>query len=136
MSVPLNKRTVPKLEVIVRTVELSKYVLDITANEKVFKPMYSKLADKIISTSIEIHTCAWDANNINVSKDKTAWAERSDLQKRSARLCNRLLSLLPVAKRVYHLKAKRIEHWTKLIVGARELIRAWHKADCERYRNL
>lgn len=98
MSVPEGQRGTGKLEVIVKSLELSDYTLKITANPKVFLPEYQKsITDDINRIALSIYVDVWTANNIMV-KSADDLAERRRLQERAARNCNNLLALMQLAQ--------------------------------------
>lgn len=134
MSVPVNARNKGKLEVFSKSLALCKYTLEITSNEKVFIPRYqAPLTSRIADAAIAIHADAWKANNIVVSSRETL-EERQALQAASIAACYELLSLVDIAKPIFHLETRRVIYWTKLVLEARSLLRAWKDADAERYR--
>ena len=136
MSVPVNARKEGKMEVFLRCRDLCKYTLEITANEKHFPPKYQEvLTKRICEYAISIHTCAWKANNIRVS-DEYTYKERHGLQAMSIASCYELLSLMDIAKPLFHLETRRVMFWTGLILETRKLLRAWRDADVKRYGSL
>lgn len=133
MPVPVNSRSKSKLEVCVKARELCVYTIKITSNKNVFTEEFQKpLTDRIVDTAIRIHYKCWEANNIYVKTDDDR-RERLRLQGEAARLCNVLLSLMDIAKPVFHLKSQRIIYWGSLTVETRNLIRAWRESDEKRY---
>lgn len=136
MSVPEGQRGTGKLEVIVKSLELSDYTLKITANPKVFLPEYQKsITDDINRIALAIYVDVWTANNIMV-KSAEDLAERRRLQERAARNCNNLLALMQLAQKLFHLKLKRIKYWGEKTITARNFIRAWKESDYKRYAKL
>ena len=132
ISVPENSRTKSKLEACVKAHDLCCYTLQITANKKIFIEDFQRsLTDKIVSVAIGIHTDCWTANNIYV-KSKNEYCERRRLQDEAARKCNILLSLIDIAKSLFHLSSKRVYFWGKQTIEARNLIRAWRESDAKR----
>lgn len=133
MSVPVTKRTQGKLEVCVKSRELATYTLQITKNKKIFTEEYQDaITNKIISTAISIHTMVWAANNIKVDR-YDQMIERLALQEKAAIQCNVLLSLIDIAKPLFHLRTTRVMFWGEKTIEVRNLIRAWHNADRKRY---
>ena len=133
MSVPEPRREKSKLEVCVKAHDLCCYTLQITANKKVFTEEYQRsLTDKIVAVALGIHCDCWNANNIFV-KSAEEYQERRRLQEEAARKCNILLSLIDIAKKIFHLSSKRVYHWGKLTVDTRNLIRAWKDSDKKRF---
>ena len=133
MSVPVNQRTHGKLEACVKAHDLCCYTLQITANKKNFTPEFQEaLTNRIIEAAIDIHTLCWSANNILVNSTDDL-RERTTYQGKAAIRCNILLSLIDIAKRVFHLSTKRATHWAGKTIETRNLIRAWRESDLKRY---
>lgn len=133
MSVPLNQRSHGKLEACVKAHGLCCYTLQITANKKIFVPSYQEaLTGRIIDTAISIHTLCWSANNILVNSAEDL-VERTSFQEQAAIQCNILLSLIEIAKKIFHLSTKRVTYWSGLAVETRNLIRGWKTSDMKRY---
>lgn len=137
MSVIESNRTKTVLATSVKARELASYTIKITTNTKVFLPEYrSSLTDQIVSDAVNIYRFVWLANNIRVGNDPDMWARRSRLQVEARELCNDLLALMGIAKPLFHLRTKRIEYWTGLVIETRTMIAAWHEADTSRYKEL
>lgn len=136
MSVPVNQRSHGKLEACVKAHDLCCYTLQITANKNVFAAQYQEaLTDRIITAAIDIHTFCWNANNVLV-KDSEDYRLRREYQERAAAECNILLSLIEIAKRIFHLTTKRVVYWSQRTIETRNLIRAWRDSDHKRYSAL
>ena len=136
MSVPVNKRTTGKLEVCIKSRDLAVYTLQITKNKKIFSEDYQDaITDRIISAALNIHVLVWAANNILVSS-RQDMIERLSLQDKAAAQCNVLLSLIDIAKPLFHLKTKRVMFWGEKVITTRNLIRTWRNADRKRYSAL
>ena len=133
MSVPVNQRTHGKLEVCVKAHDLCCYTLQITANKKNFTQEFQEsLTNRIVEAAIDIHTLCWSANNILVNSVDDL-RERTMYQEKAAIRCNILLSLIDVAKQIFHLSTKRVTYWTGKTIETRNLIRAWRESDLKRY---
>ena len=133
MSVPVNQRTHGKLEACVKAHDLCCYTLQITANKKNFTPEFQEsLTNRIIEAAIDIHTLCWSANNILVNSTDDL-RERTTYQGKAAIRCNILLSLIDIAKRLFHLSTKRATCWAGKTIETRNLIRAWRESDLKRY---
>lgn len=136
MSVPEGLRGTGRLEVIEKALDLADYTITITANPKIFLPEYQKaLTDDINRIALAIYIDAWTANNILV-RNAEDFAERKRLQERAARNCNNLLALMQLARKVFHLKLKRIQFWGEKTLNVRNLLRAWKESDYKRYSSL
>ena len=133
MSVPVNQSTHGKLEVCVKAHDLCCYTLQITANKKNFTQEFQEsLTNRIVEAAIDIHTLCWSANNILVNSVDDL-RERTMYQEKAAIRCNILLSLIDVAKQIFHLSTKRVTYWAGKTIETRNLIRAWRESDLKRY---
>lgn len=136
MSVPESQRGKGKFDVIINALYLAQYTITITKNKNTFLPEYqSALTDDLIRSAKDIYINAWKANNIRVTSQED-WKERKHLQELSILECNSLLATMQLAKKVFHLKSKRIKHWGELTIKARDGIRAWKESDTKRYKNI
>lgn len=136
MSVPESQRGKGKFDVIINALYLAQYTITITKNKNIFLPEYqSALTDDLIRSAKDIYINAWKANNIRVTSQED-WEERKHLQELSVLECNSLLATIQLAKKVFHLKSKRIKYWGELTIKARDGIRAWKESDTKRYKNI
>ena len=136
MSVKQGERRPGKLEVIIKSLDLATYTIQITANEKVFDPKYrAAVTDDLISHAKDIYLDCWTANNIRMTKgNEAAYEKRRQLQEKAIVECNTFLGLLDVAKKVFHLETKRVTYWGNKIIKCRTLIRAWKDGDRKHYK--
>lgn len=136
MSVPVNQRTHGKLEACVKAHDLCCYTLQITANKKIFMTQYQEaLTNRIIEAAVTIHTLCWSANNIKVDSEYD-YNERIRYQDKAAIQCNVLLSLIEIAKTIFHLETRRVTYWSGLVIDTRNLIRGWRSSDKKRYADF
>lgn len=136
MSVPESQRGKGKFDVIINALYLAQYTITITKNKNIFLPEYqSALTDDLIRSAKDIYINVWKANNIRVTSQED-WKERKRLQELSILECNSLLAMIQLAKKVFHLKSKRIKYWGELTIKARDGIRAWKESDAKRYKNM
>ena len=135
MAVPEGERRPCKMDVFMYELDLVTYTPRITRNEKIFLPEYKGcITDDIVETAKNIYIDSWDANNIRVLKrGDSNWEERNRLQLRAATNCNRLLTLIGIAKTSFHLKSKRDKYWVGKVLKIRGMIRNWNESDSERY---
>lgn len=90
------------------------------------------LTNKMNVIALNIHILCWTANNILVNSAEDM-ERRLELQERAAMECNNLLSLMEIAKSIFHLATKRVQYWGGLTIETRNLIRAWRESDRKRY---
>lgn len=133
MSVPESQRSANKLEVLNKTLEVSTYSIRIMANRKKFDPCYDEVLGKDIkSAALTIYRYTWLANDLKVTS-RESYLARNELQRRAVGACNDLLIFINVAHLLYHLKGKRVEHWTAITMESRKLLRAWINAERQYY---
>ena len=122
-----------KLRVVTKSIELMHYTQQITSNVKVFKPEYNWLTSVILSETINIHRLVYSANEDNL---KDEFESRNKKQKDALKLCNNLKADILVAKKTYHLRAKRVAYWTNKVKELKSLIQKWMESDRKRYKEL
>ena len=134
MSVPESRRGHGKFEVLVKANDLAVYTIRIASNPKTFDVKYqTALADDIIRTAKDIYIKCKTANDIRVGEDPYKAQMRKRLQESAIIDCCTLLALMDMAKRVYHLSAKRLKYWGKMTIEVRDMIRRWKDSDSKRY---
>lgn len=122
-----------KLRVVTKSIELMNYTIQITSNKKVFKPEYSWLENIILTETINIHRFLYSANEDNL---KNEYETRVKKQKDALRLCKDLKADILVAQKTYHLRAKRVTHWTGKVNDQIDLIKKWMESDKKRYKEM
>lgn len=138
MSVAVDQREEGKFSLAVKAEFLASYTLEITANENVFVPEYRRgLTDDIVETAKNIYLGIREANDVTVRmgtrfqlKDYT---DRNELQREALRNCKRLLYLIDLAHRRFHLSSKRVKYWGKLVKNVKDRIHGWIDDDTERF---
>ena len=111
---------------------LAVYTVNITDNPKKFNPIHARLIGRISGEASEIYHHARAANLVKVENSETRCTRRT-AQKRAIQLCDLLATDICVAKGVFHLSARRVKHWTKMVDEAEELLKAWVSSDDKRY---
>lgn len=122
-----------KLRVVTESIELINYTQQITSNQKVFKPEYNWLTNIILSETLNIYRLIYSANEDNLKKE---YESRLGKQKKALKTCKDLKADILVAKRTYHLRAKRVVFWTRKVNGLIILIKRWMESDEKRYKEL
>lgn len=117
---------------------LASYTLEITANENVFLPKYRKeLTDDIVETAKNIYLDIREANDVNVRVGTVFhmqdYTDRNRLQREALRNCKRLLYLIDLAHRRFHLSSKRVKYWGKLVKNVKDRVYGWIDEDTKRY---
>ena len=136
MPVPVPLRGYNQLWTINTIVDMVTYTMKITSNKKVFLPEFDVVTERIVNTALSIFDCAWGANNIRVSKNPYRWLKRRDLQETAIIQCDNLQGQITLAKRVFHLKTKRMNFWNDSIEKCHGMLMRWRVGDCKRYDYL
>jgi hypothetical protein len=138
MSVPVGEREEGKFSLAVKAEYLARYTIEITANENVFLPEYRRqVTDDIISTAKNIYLGIREANDVTVRvgtqfqmKD---YRDRNNLQREALRNCKRLLYLIDLAHRIFHLSSKRVKYWSQIVKNVKDRIHGWIDDDTNRF---
>lgn len=138
MSVTVDQREEGKFSLAVKAEFLASYILEITANENVFLPEYRKgLTDDIVETAKNIYLGIREANDVTVRLGTVFhlqdYTDRNRLQREALRNCERLLYLIDLAHRLFHLSSKRVKYWGKLVKNVKDRVHGWIDDDTERY---
>ena len=134
MSVPEPERRKGRLEVHIKAQALAAYTAEILKNQKTFSPeVDAELISRIRNCSYDIYVKAWQANKIRAETSELNRSMRYRLQEEAILLCDELHASIGIAKRVYHLRKRRMKYWSGLITEVRALIQAWKESDVKRY---
>ena len=138
MSVTVDQREEGKFSLATKAEYLARYTIEITANESVFTPEYRKqVTDDIIETAKNIYLGIREANDVNVRVGTVFhledYMERNRLQRETLRNCKRLLYLIDIAHRIFHLSSKRVKYWGKLVKNVKDRVYGWIDDDTVRY---
>lgn len=117
-----------------KALELAIYTVQITSNKKSFDVEYQdSLINSINQCAIDIYTNASKADHVYVSEDNGRWPRRKEYQLNAVDECENLFALINIAKRVCHVKGTRVYYWIGLVNDTENLIKAWAKANHEKY---
>lgn len=138
MSVPEGARGDGKFTLTTKAEELACYTLRITANEKIFLPEYQRtLTDDLISCAKNAYLCIREANEISVRKESDTYLrdmrERERLQISAIKYLKRMLPLIDLAKKVFHLELRRVKYWGAMVINVRDRTRKWMESDLRRH---
>ena len=138
MSVPVGEREEGKFSLAVKAEYLARYTIEITANENVFLPEYRRqVTDDIISTAKNIYLGIREANDVTVrvgtSFQMKDYRDRNNLQREALRNCKRLLYLIDLAHRIFHLSSKRVKYWSQIVKNVKDRIHGWIDDDTNRF---
>lgn len=141
MSVNVGERNVPdtpgnrQLDALELALELSLHTIQLCKNKNVFTVEYQEaLTNDIIKCAKDIYICAWEANCIFVNDDRAKAMARENYQSMAINKCNELIALINIARRLFHLKGKKVNYWISLVIKTRKCLRRWREANVNQYR--
>ena len=139
MSVTVDQRDEGKFSLATKAEFLARYTIEITSNENVFIPEYRKqVTDDIVETAKNIYLGIREANDVTVRIgtpfQMRDYMDRNRLQREALRNCKRLLYLIDLAHRTFHLSSKRVKYWGKLVKNVKDRVHGWIDDDTARYR--
>lgn len=130
--VPENERNL-QLNACWEARELAMHTIRICTNENIFLPIYKEaLTDKLINMSISIYLNVWSANNVRVT-GSNEWSRRHTLQQQALMSCESMLALIGLSRQVFHLRNKKVNYWSKLLINTENSIRKWERSDVKRF---
>lgn len=135
---PVGERSEGRFSLLVKAEFLTRYTMLITANDKVFTPAYQKaLTDDIIDTAKNIYLGLREANDISVRVgtefQRMDYRDRNRLQREAFRNTKRLLYLIDLAHRIFHLSSRRVKYWAELVLEVKDRTYGWIESDNHRY---
>lgn len=122
-----------KFDTLTKALRLASYTTDITDNKKVFTPDHEKTTEKIVTLAWNIYHRARIANDIRV-ENADDLMERRKLQNQAIAECDQLLTAIQIAKRVFHLRLKRVKFWGEMVEDVKSHLRKWRESDADRFR--
>ena len=104
-----------KFDTLTKALRLASYTTDITDNKKgIHTRSRKKLQKRIVSLAWSIYHRARIANDIRV-ENADDLMERRKLQNQAIAECDQLLTAIQIAKRVFHLRLKRVKYWGEMV---------------------
>ena len=122
-----------KFDTLTKALRLASYTTDITDNKKVFTPDHEKTTERIVSLAWSIYHRARIANDIRV-ENADDLMERRKLQNQAIAECDQLLTAIQIAKRVFHLRLKRVKYWGEMVEEIKNHLRKWRESDANCFR--
>lgn len=140
MAVNVGQRNVSdtpanrQLEAAQKALDLALHTIKICDNDNVFDPKYrASLTNDIIECAKQIYLDVWIGNNIYVKQGNGRWKNREKYQLEAIAKCNELIGLINLARRLFHLKGKKVRYWTQMTIDTSAMIRKWHEANAKQY---
>ena len=130
MAVRKNEQSISRFAVLDTALQLVSYTMQILSNEKVFIPKYQKLIDKMsYETTMIYHSCRvankTDMRTDNPIEYQYRAKQRLTLEQDALQYCEQLLTDIMISQKVFHLKASKVKHWTKLTSETQKSIEKW-----------
>lgn len=134
-SVRKNERSPHKLTVLDIILDMYDHTTTLIANEKVFDRTYKELIDRIDKEASMIYHYCRVANEEYDNRIQAEAKIRIELQEEAIENCLYLKTDIFLAQRKFHLRAKKVAYWNKLVNNALKAIKGWHSAEVREYRN-
>ena len=122
-----------KFDTLTKALQLASYTTDITNNKKVFTPDHEKTTERIVDLAWSIYHRARIANDIRVENTNDLM-ERRKLQNHAIAECDQLLTAIQIAKRVFHLRLKKVKYWGEKVEEVKNYLRKWRESDADCFR--
>ena len=106
----------------------------VIANEKIFDPKYRKLIDDIDDNARQIYHLCRVANEELDNRVKEEAKHRIILQEEAIEKCKWLRTDIFLAQRKFHLRARKVVYWDKLVKDAMSSIKAWNVSEKRLYK--
>jgi len=138
MSVPEGQREEGKFTLLIKAEALARYTLQITSNDKIFLSVYQRaLTDDIIEQAKNSYIFLSEANDVQVRTGTIYWksdlTDRLTAQEKAVICLKRLLRLIDLAYRIFHLDTKRVKYWGSMVIDIKNRTRSWMSSDAQRY---
>ena len=138
MSVPEGAREDNKFTLPVKAEELAEHTLRVTKNEKVFLPQYQReITDVLNQSAINAYLLIREANDVRVRKngivDQAKFRQRLMYQEQAIRYLRRMLPMIDLARRVFHLSTRKVKFWAQMVIDVRDRTKSWMEDDMRRY---
>lgn len=124
-----------KFDTLTKALQLASYTIQITDNQKVFRPEHAKSTERIVYLARDIYHRARVANDIRLDGPdaRENLLERRRQQNIAIAECDHLLSEIQIAKKIFHLHTKRIKYWGEKIETVKAYLRKWRDSDASRF---
>ena len=116
------------LDVILKSIDLMKYTIQVTSNHKRYPKKFLILVQKIQSTCLEIYDSLMRANRLQLQLN-TEKAERLKLQTEAITLCDELSCFIQLSMDLNLIGTDTVEYWQKKISDIKYMTIAWRSKD-------
>ena len=112
-----------------KALDLYKHTTLLISNEKIFVVKYASLIDTLDYESIQIYHCIRSANEDFDNRIKEEAKERIKMQGDAIKHCRWLKTYIVIAAHKFHLRAKKVVFWNKLVNEVMRLTKEWQKSE-------
>lgn len=119
----------PKLDVIVKAINLMEYTMTITSNRKRYPVKHLILVKRIQNRCMDIYEYLLDANRLNLN---TLKSERLELQTKAISCCDKLSCYVELSMKLDLVGINTVAYWQKQIDDVKYMSIAWRKKDKDR----
>ena len=119
----------PKLDVIVKAINLMEYTMTITSNRKRYPVKHLILVKRIQNRCMDIYEYLLDANRLNLNTTKL---ERLELQTKAISCCDKLSCYVELSMKLDLVGINTVAYWQKQIDDVKYMSIAWRKKDKDR----
>lgn len=117
-----------------KVLDMYSHTVTVISNDKIFDRTYSTLIARIEEEARMVYHCTRSANEDYDNRKQEEAEIRIKLQDNAIEYCKWLKTDVMLAERVFHLRAKKVTYWTKLINEAMASIKAWNAGEKRNYK--
>lgn len=114
--------------------DMYNHTFIVISNDKIFDRTYSSFISRIEEEARMIYHYTRSANEDYDNRKQDEAMIRIKMQEQALDLCKWLKTDVRLAKKVFHLSAKKVAYWTKLINDAMAAINGWHAGEKRNYK--
>lgn len=114
--------------------DMYDHTIQVTSNPKIFLPEYEWLTSQIKAEARMIYHCCRVANEDLDNRIAEDAAERLRLEEQALQTCYDLKTDIRLAKKIFHLRARKAIAWTEYVNKAIKLIKVWHCSEEKCYK--
>lgn len=143
MAVNVGQRNVPdtlsnrKCYAVFWCNDLCVHTLRIMSNKSVLESPHIDVAERIRILVMDIFASTFTANKIDIrSEDITDIHTRSELQNRAVNGLYELLGYIPIASKLFQMRKRKREYWTRLAKEALTFTKAWRESERKKFEGV
>ncbi len=118
-----------KFDVITKAVDLMEHSFSVTSNRKRYPVKYLQLIKRIQNLSMDIYEYIFDANRLDVIKEKNA---RLQLQTKAISTCDKLSKFVEMSMKLNLIGTDTVSNWQSKICDVKYMTIAWRERDKKR----